>query len=96
MSTQNLPTTCPSCSEAIQIKHLECANCQTSIEGVFAMPDILQLSQSELKMMLSFFMAKGKYRKLTATYNKDYRTIKKELETVIEKLEVLFPDMKVE
>jgi hypothetical protein len=65
---------------------MECANCDTKIDGSFVLPSILKLTESEQRLMLDYVKSNGSPRKLGTRYNLSYPTIRKRLNQLISKL----------
>ncbi len=82
-----LPTRCPSCSDALRVSRLTCPSCDLQLEGSFALPVLLRLSEDDLAFVLEFVKASGSLKQMAKLRGQSYPTIRNRLNDLIEKLE---------
>lgn len=81
-----LPTTCPSCNDALAVYQLKCKTCTTIIEGDFGMPKYLMLSSDEQKLIIDFFLCSGNIKEISKQAGFSYPTMRKKISSLIEKI----------
>ena len=88
MSTKkNFPTICPSCSGVLSVKSLQCSECQTTVQGEFAIHPLLRLSADEQQFVHDFIMCSGSLKQMAADMGLSYPTVRNILDHIIEKLQ---------
>ena len=86
---KKLPVICPSCQFQLQIKSLYCNNCNTSIEGLFDVPKLSQLSMDEQAFILAFVINSGSLKEMAKVLNLSYPSVRNMLDDLIEKLKTV-------
>lgn len=85
-----LPKSCPSCSAELEVKTLQCPQCNTSIDGRFQMPLLCLLEEEQKSFIVNFVKHSGSLKKMSKELNLSYPTVRNmlnELITTINKLE---------
>lgn len=85
-SKKNFPTTCPSCGGVLSVKNLHCAECQTTVQGEFAIHPLLRLSADEQQFVHAFIMCSGSLKQMAADMGLSYPTVRNILDNIIENL----------
>ena len=85
-STKRFPTICPSCGGVLSVKSLQCAECQTTVQGEFAIHPLLRLSTDEQQFVLAFIKCSGSLKQMAADMGLSYPTVRNILDNIIEKL----------
>lgn len=65
---------------------LRCPECQTAVEGEFALPALLRLAPADLEFVVRFIKASGSLKDLAAQYRQSYPTIRNRLNQIIAQL----------
>jgi len=89
MNNYKLPTICPSCEHDLTVAQLRCVNCETSVNGNFALPLFLQLSAKEQEFILKFFLASGSLKEMAAQEGISYPTVRNQLDDMIQHIKDL-------
>jgi hypothetical protein len=82
-----LPTACPSCKGQLKVQMLNCASCQTAVEGSFDLPLLAQLPEEDQDFILQLIKFSGSLKELSAFYGISYPTVRNRLDSLIEKVE---------
>jgi hypothetical protein len=77
---------CPVCGEALIVARLHCRNCDTAIEGQFAIGRFQRLSAEQLAFVETFVRCEGKINRMEEALNLSYPTIRGRLRDVIRAL----------
>ena len=85
-SKKNFPTTCPSCGGVLSVKNLHCAECQTTVQGDFAIHPLLRLSADEQQFVHAFIMCSGSLKQMANDMGLSYPTVRNLLDDIIEQL----------
>ena len=80
------PTVCPSCGGVLSVKSLHCAECDTTVQGEFAIHPILRLSAEEQQFVTAFIKCSGSLKQMAADMGLSYPTVRNILDEIIEKL----------
>lgn len=87
MTTKKIfPTLCPSCGGVLSVKSLHCAECDTTVQGEFAIHPILRLSAEEQQFVTAFIKCSGSLKQMAADMGLSYPTVRNILDNIIEKL----------
>lgn len=87
MTTKKIfPTVCPSCGGVLSVKSLHCAECDTTVQGEFAIHPILRLSEEDQQFVLAFIKCSGSLKQMAADMGLSYPTVRNILDNIIEKL----------
>ena len=87
MTTKKIfPTVCPSCGGVLSVKSLHCAECDTTVQGEFAIHPILRLSAEEQQFVTAFIKCSGSLKQMAADMGLSYPTVRNILDNIIEKL----------
>ena len=87
MTTKKIfPTLCPSCGGVLSVKSLHCAECDTTVQGEFAIHPILRLSAEEQQFVTAFIKCSGSLKQMAADMGLSYPTVRNVLDNIIEKL----------
>jgi hypothetical protein len=77
---------CPVCGEVLTAVRLHCRNCDTTIEGQFAIGRFERLSSEQLAFVETFVRCEGKMNRMEEALNLSYPTIRSRLREVIRAL----------
>lgn len=86
-STKRFPTVCPSCGGVLSVKSLHCDECDTTVQGEFAIHPILRLTAEEQQFVLSFIRCSGSLKQMAADMGLSYPTVRNILDDIISKLQ---------
>ncbi|MDD5326682.1 MAG: DUF2089 family protein [Phycisphaerae bacterium] len=79
-----LPTTCPSCSNQLNVKSLICESCQTEIQGQYELPLLSRLSFHDQDFIIEFIKASGSLKEMARLLGLSYPTVRNRLDEIIE------------
>jgi hypothetical protein len=74
---------CPICKETLQVTRLYCPNCDTTLEGHFALGPFHQLSADQLAFIEIFVRCEGKINRVGEELGISYPTVRSRLADVI-------------
>ncbi len=77
---------CPICKETLQVTRLYCPNCDTTLEGHFALGRFHQLSPDQLAFIETFVHCEGKINRVGEEMGISYPTVRGHLTDVIRAL----------
>lgn len=77
---------CPICQSELTITRLQCANCDTVVEGRFATSHFANLSSEQIEFIITFVRCEGKINRMEPEINLSYPTIRNRLHDVIRAL----------
>lgn len=80
---KKIPINCPSCSTQLQVKALECPACQTRVEGLFSLPQLISLSEDDQQFILAFVRNSGSLKEMSKHLKLSYPTVRNRLDEVI-------------
>ncbi len=78
-----IPSTCPVCSQTMTVTRLHCPNCDTAIEGRFALGGFDRLSPEQLAFAAAFIKNEGKLNRLERELDLSYPTLRSRLTELI-------------
>ena len=88
MSSKKIfPTVCPSCGGVLSVKSLHCAECDTTVQGEFAIHPILRLTAEEQQFVTAFIRCSGSLKQMAADMGLSYPTVRNILDDIITKLQ---------
>jgi hypothetical protein len=74
---------CPVCRAALEVSKLHCRNCDTSIEGHFALGRFHSLSPDQLRFAETFIRGEGKINRVGEELGISYPTVRARLHELI-------------
>ena len=77
---------CPICRETLQVTRLYCPNCDTTLEGHFALGRFYQLTADQLGFVETFVRCEGKINRVGEEMGISYPTVRGRLTDVIRAL----------
>lgn len=77
---------CPSCTETLKPKVLECASCDIRVEGPFQLNEFATLSPEDLHFLRIFVRCEGRVRDMEPALGLSYPTIRSRLSQLKGKL----------
>ena len=77
---------CPICRETLQVTRLYCPNCDTMLEGHFALGRFYQLTADQLGFIETFVRCEGKINRVGEEMGISYPTVRSRLTDVIRAL----------
>lgn len=78
-----MPGNCPVCGDSLAVTRLHCANCDTSIEGHFALGRLSRLNADRLAFVETFLRCEGTLKRVEKELGISYPTVRARLEDVI-------------
>jgi hypothetical protein len=86
---KTLPVICPSCNSGLKVNSLHCEKCETTINGLFELPVLLQLSPQEQDFILNFVISSGSLKVMATQLKLSYPTVRNMLDDLIDKIKKL-------
>ena len=77
---------CPICGESLAVTRLHCRNCDTSVEGQFALGRLYQLTSKQLQFVETFVRCEGKINRVEQEMGLSYPAVRARLTEVIRAL----------
>ena len=77
---------CPICGENLAVTRLHCRNCDTSVEGQFALGRLYQLNSEQLQFVETFIRCEGKINRVEQEMGLSYPAVRARLTEVIRAL----------
>jgi hypothetical protein len=77
---------CPICGESLAVTRLHCRNCDTSVEGHFALGRLYHLSPDQLRFVETFIRSEGKINRVEQEMGLSYPAVRARLNDVIRAL----------
>ena len=77
---------CPSCDANLTVTRLRCPDCSISIDGDFAMPQLLKLTRAQIDFIEVFIKNRGIIREVERELGVSYPTVRARLDEVIQAL----------
>ncbi len=77
---------CPICKSELQVTRLYCSNCDTALEGHFALGRFYQLSPEQIAFIETFLRCEGKINRVGEELGISYPTVRSRLADVIHAL----------
>ena len=74
---------CPVCNHPLHVQRLHCVNCQTSVEGNFALGRFHRLSTEHLEFVEVFLKNRGVIKDVEAELNISYPTVRARLDDAL-------------
>lgn len=81
-----LPNICPSCDTALSVTKMKCTACETEINGLFELPEMLRLTREEQKFVMEFFVNRGSIKEMAKREQMSYPTMRNRMDDLIEKV----------
>ncbi|MCD6246779.1 DUF2089 domain-containing protein [candidate division WOR-3 bacterium] len=85
------PRKCPVCDEPLIISELTCPNCGVKIQGKFDIPNLLILTDEQMRFLQTFLVARGNIKEVGKRLNISYPTVKNRLDNLIDALGLKAP-----
>ncbi|MBV6646158.1 MAG: DUF2089 family protein [Cyclobacteriaceae bacterium] len=86
---KKLPTSCPSCESQLKVKQLQCENCSTEVLGLYELPHLAVLSNSDQMFILDFVKASGSLKLMAQKMGLSYPSVRNKLDEIIDRLKDL-------
>lgn len=83
---KRLPTGCPSCGGALEVKRLRCAQCETEVDGLFPLPPLASLEQDDQAFVIAFIKSSGSLKEMADLLQVSYPTVRNRLDEIIDRL----------
>jgi hypothetical protein len=81
-----VPTTCPVCSEPLEITRLYCRSCDTTLEGHFEVGRLGRLTPEQVDFVETFIRCEGRLNRMEKELGLSYPTLRSRLSEVIRSL----------
>jgi hypothetical protein len=76
-------TTCPVCSQQLQITRLQCTHCHTTIENQFQLSKLASLAKEQLHFIETFITCRGNIKEVEKALGISYPTVRGKLDEII-------------
>ncbi len=83
---RNLPLHCPSCSQSLIVRTLQCVNCETMVNGHFDLPPLARLSLDDQQFIIEFVKKSGSLKEMSKSLGFSYPTVRNMLNDLIERV----------
>ena len=83
---KKVPKDCPSCGKQLKIAELHCSGCETKISGLFDLPVLACLQETEQQLILDFVKCSGSLKEMAKIMNLSYPTVRNMLDELISKI----------
>lgn len=77
---------CPICRSNLEVTRLHCRNCDTSLEGHFALGRLYHLTKEQLEFVETFIRCEGKITRVEQEMGMSYPAVRARLNDVIRAL----------
>lgn len=77
---------CPICQDTLHVTRLQCRNCDTSVEGHFALGRLYQLTPEQLEFVEIFIRCEGKINRVEQEIGLSYPAVRARLSDIIRAL----------
>jgi hypothetical protein len=74
---------CPICNDSLHVTRLHCRNCDTALEGHFALGRLYQLAPEQLAFVETFMKCEGKINRVEQELGMSYPAVRARLTEVI-------------
>lgn len=81
-----IPKKCPACGQEMRVRLLRCPDCQTEVQGDFALDRFSQLSPDQLAFLETFIRCRGSLKDVGTEIGISYPTARNRLDSLIEAL----------
>jgi hypothetical protein len=78
---------CPECGEPLAIERMVCKSCKVSVEGVFELPPLAELSLDDQLFVAAFVRHHGSIKKMESLFGVSYPTVKNRLNALSAELD---------
>src|SRR5574341_2255104 len=78
-----MPGNCPVCGETLHVERLRCPQCETALEGNFALGRLSRLNAEQLHFVEVFLRCEGTLKRVEKELGISYPTVRARLEDVI-------------
>ena len=78
-----LPGKCPVCSDSLNVTRLQCGQCGTGIDGLFALGRLQALTPEQIQFIETFIKCKGKIKDVETELGISYPTVVGRLNDVV-------------
>ncbi len=78
-----MPTTCPACSQGLEVLRLGCGACGTAVEGRFATGRLGRLNKAQLEFVETFLDCRGKIKDVEQALGISYPTVVARLDEAV-------------
>lgn len=79
-------TQCPSCGGQLQVRELECPQCQVSVRGRFPRCEFCELPEEQLQFLRLFVSRRGNLREVEREMGLSYPTVRSRLDDLLRAL----------
>lgn len=86
MVERRVPGVCPVCGARMSVTRLHCAECDTAIEGRFAMCKFCYLNAEQRDFIETFIRCRGNIKEVERELGISYPTVRSRLDAVIQAL----------
>jgi hypothetical protein len=86
---KKLPQVCPACEGMLSVKKLSCDQCETDVNGHFALPPLACLSAEEQQFVLEFMCCSGSLKEMAKIRRLSYPSVRNLLDEVIAKIQAI-------
>ena len=70
----------------MRVVRLDCPNCDTSVTGVYALPELARLDGEDQEFVTAFVLSGGSLKDMAKRYRVSYPTVRNRLDDLIARL----------
>jgi len=83
-----LPVICPACNKQLRVKSLICEQCDTEVQGRYALPPLAGLCPDDQIFIQDFLKASGSLKEMAKLLRLSYPTVRNRLDEIIEHIKL--------
>jgi len=91
-----LPYLCPGCQSQLKVKSLNCKQCGTEVIGLYDLPALVCLPQTDQIFILKFIKCSGSLKDMAKDMGLSYPTVRNLLDEIIQKINNYEKQMEVD
>ena len=84
-----MPLHCPSCQCHLEVKTLQCPECETSVNGHFPLPLLASLHADDQQFIIRFVKSSGSLKEMAKHLGLSYPSVRNRLDEIISKIKNL-------
>ncbi len=81
-----MPLQCPSCASPLEVKTLQCAHCETTVNGQFPLPLLASLEAEDQAFIVTFVKTSGSLKEMAKHMGLSYPSVRNRLDELISKI----------
>ncbi len=86
---KKMPLHCPSCRCHLEVKTLQCPECETTVNGRFPLPLLASLDSEDQEFVVAFVKSSGSLKEMAKHLGLSYPSVRNRLDETISKIKNL-------